>query len=399
MVPVSANFYMRALWRGVGGHCKQVDRAFSSKCPRCGSAAVPACRPHGTLTGLASPGASNPSPFSRGTCAQFGTGCSAQRSRSTEKQGGTPLAVTSPRPATSDVQRPNSSGTVVTEHAQRGALSGVNDAAEEEPASTSGGTTSEGGHRMSPLNIQMLSKTLHRQIFGDKEPQIPEFAVRMARDHLAAQGLGQAGSSVRPDVDLQLPLLRGKNIDEHFRIIARAQSQAYLEQATKLARCVLPCMPTKWQLTAGWTRYEEGREPMRVSHPDENALVLDVEVCVTESPRPILASAVSEKHWYSWVSERLVASDEDHYARQEESGLHDLIPLETLRGSTEPEGGAGAWQKRLVVGHNVSYDRARIKEQYLVKVREVVMPLVRDVYQHYFMPSCCITFYYVEDSY
>lgn len=67
---------------------------------------------------------------------------------------------------------------------------------------------------------------------------------------------------------------------------------------------------------------------------------------------------------YSWCSKRLI---EDRYTWSSDLTLSDLIPLETLANSTQPRG--GVWQERLVVGHNVSFDRAYIKEQYLLKVR------------------------------
>ena len=46
-----------------------------------------------------------------------------------------------------------------------------------------------------------------------------------------------------------------------------------------------------------------------------------------------------------------------------EPELADLIPLETKRGSTTLAG-----HKRLVIGHNVGFDRSFVKEQYLIQV-------------------------------
>lgn len=67
---------------------------------------------------------------------------------------------------------------------------------------------------------------------------------------------------------------------------------------------------------------------------------------------------------YSWCSKRLV---EDRYTWSSDLTLADLIPLETPTNSSQPRG--GEWQERLVVGHNVSFDRTHIKEQYFLKVR------------------------------
>lgn len=65
---------------------------------------------------------------------------------------------------------------------------------------------------------------------------------------------------------------------------------------------------------------------------------------------------------YSWCSKRLI---EDRYTWSSDLTLSDLIPLETPENSSQPRG--AVWQERLVVGHNVSFDRAHIKEQYLLK--------------------------------
>lgn len=66
---------------------------------------------------------------------------------------------------------------------------------------------------------------------------------------------------------------------------------------------------------------------------------------------------------YSWCSKRLI---EERYTWSSHLILADLIPLETPINSARPPG--GQWKERLIVGHNVSFDRSFIKEQYLLKV-------------------------------
>lgn len=66
---------------------------------------------------------------------------------------------------------------------------------------------------------------------------------------------------------------------------------------------------------------------------------------------------------YSWCSKRLI---EERYTWSKELTLADLIPLETPVNSARPPG--GQWKETLIVGHNVSFDRSYIKEQYLLKV-------------------------------
>lgn len=66
---------------------------------------------------------------------------------------------------------------------------------------------------------------------------------------------------------------------------------------------------------------------------------------------------------YSWCSKRLI---EERYSWSNQLTLADLIPLETPINPVHPP--ESQWKERLIVGHNVSFDRSYIKEQYLLKV-------------------------------
>lgn len=122
----------------------------------------------------------------------------------------------------------------------------------------------------------------------------------------------------------------------------------------------------EWSFTPGWTCYDpiEGVHP--VAYPEEDALVFDVEVCVPVSQVPVMATAVGAKCWYSWTSKKLV-----NLPRADVKGKKlspdEMIPLE----STGEDAGfdlSGKFKKpKIVIGHNVSYDRARIKEQYWIE--------------------------------
>ena len=93
--------------------------------------------------------------------------------------------------------------------------------------------------------------------------------------------------------------------------------------------------------------------------PLEDTYAFDVEVLVPAGPQPILAAAVSKEAWYSWAAAHLV--DEAAAAAPGPScggpggavSPSQLIPV-----------GEGA---RLIFGHNVSYDRARLTEEYSLR--------------------------------
>ena len=66
---------------------------------------------------------------------------------------------------------------------------------------------------------------------------------------------------------------------------------------------------------------------------------------------------------YSWCSDRLIKDKFIYGIRQ--ARQRDLIPMEASR-DTPPD--QTDWKPRFIVGHNVSYDRSYIREQYFIKV-------------------------------
>ncbi|XP_030376769.1 DNA polymerase subunit gamma-1, mitochondrial isoform X2 [Scaptodrosophila lebanonensis] len=218
------------------------------------------------------------------------------------------------------------------------------------------------------VKVQMISKNLHSQIF----PQAPRHyteeqvaAAKLYNAELLQHGIDITSTEPMPDVELKLPPLRGRNIEEHFYAIAKDQVEPYEELLLPLVECAqLPAKPKRWAFYAGWTAYDPvDGTATPVAQPLEQGLVFDVEVCVREGSAPILATAVSTERWYCWVSPKLTKHrlavadiplcDVDDMQRPHYK-LDELIPL----GSKGPG---------LIVGHNVSYDRARVREQYLIE--------------------------------
>ncbi|XP_004623348.1 DNA polymerase subunit gamma-1 [Octodon degus] len=225
------------------------------------------------------------------------------------------------------------------------------------------GSTSEGEQlRHNPLHIQMLSRGLHEQIFGCGEPEPDEAAVRRSVEHLQRHGLWGQAAAPLPDVELRLPPLYGGSLDQHFRLLAQKQSLPYLEAANSLLQAQPPPQPRSWAWAEGWTRYGPEGEAVPVAIPEERALVFDVEVCLAEGTCPTLAVAISPSAWYSWCSRRLV---EERYSWTSQLSPADLIPLEVSAGASSSI--QQDWREQLVVGHNVCFDRAHIREQYRIQ--------------------------------
>lgn len=162
-----------------------------------------------------------------------------------------------------------------------------------------------------------------------------------------------------PDIDIKLPPLKGSNIVEHFLEIGREQLAPYKQLIDTLVNEELPPMPTKWKMTEGWTRYDRDGNAVAVQYPEENALIFDVEVCMREGSAPTLACAVGPNHWYSWTCKSVIKIKRSFRKLQDGNPIRiyhtdEMIPMEA-DDSVEP---------KIIVGHNVSFDRARIRNQY-----------------------------------
>ncbi len=165
-------------------------------------------------------------------------------------------------------------------------------------------------------------------------------------------GLDPSQGSVLPDTKFQLPPLQGDDLSQHFHRIGMHASEPWLSNAKTLASATLPPKPQNWQIQSGWTKYyhradglsysEHVATPMHDGRPEE-MLVFDVETMPKYHPYAIMACAVTPNAWYSWVSPWLLGETTDP---------QQLIPF---GDPTSP---------RIVVGHNVSYDRIRLLEEY-----------------------------------
>ncbi|KAJ3220280.1 DNA-directed DNA polymerase gamma mip1 [Dinochytrium kinnereticum] len=160
-------------------------------------------------------------------------------------------------------------------------------------------------------------------------------------------------------IEFPLPSLasgEGGGLGRHFEVLGVEHSMEYRRLAGEFASKRLPKVPKKWEMKVGWTRYDEDG-PVSVEYPDADALVFDVETIVPEHPMAVMAVAASADKWYSWVSPRLLRKTGRATSRQasktrDQLSLDYLIPL------------GPSTKERIVVGHAVSYDRARVLEEY-----------------------------------
>ncbi|KAM7222468.1 DNA polymerase gamma, mitochondrial [Rhypophila decipiens] len=198
--------------------------------------------------------------------------------------------------------------------------------------------------RFNEIGVQQLSSHLYKQLFplGNTCPPSEEL-INLAKRHLAQHDLLNKNTDKSSPVAFDLPPLVGQTLDEHFHKLGVDAAEPFLTYAKQFAQSDLPEKPTEWVRRSGWTKYYPDGRTEAVSAPQGNVLTFDTEVMWKISPFAVMACAASPDAWYAWISPWLLGETEND---------RQLIPL------------GDATVDRVVVGHNVGYDRARILEEY-----------------------------------
>ncbi|EFP83203.2 uncharacterized protein PGTG_09156 [Puccinia graminis f. sp. tritici CRL 75-36-700-3] len=208
-------------------------------------------------------------------------------------------------------------------------------------------------HRNEPIvrnavGVQLLPRSIHRQIFPrDVFPPPSERAIQLSKEHLSRHGLAKGISDPIEAPLFSLPSLQGETIDQHFVSLGVDRSEPYLSNAKIFSLSELPSIPTNWSQLPGWTIYHSDGSFEAIDHPPESekALVMDVETFPAHTQCAIMATAVSSSSWYSWLSPWLVGKTDQP---------DNLIPMPSKT-------------HRLIVGHHVGFDRARIQQEYSLR--------------------------------
>lgn len=200
--------------------------------------------------------------------------------------------------------------------------------------------------RYNEVGVQQLSDRIFPQLFPDGPKPPPEDLVKLSIDHLTRHDLYGKNTDTSGPIAFELPELQGRTLDEHFYKLGMDSAKPHLQLAKDFARHNIPPKPKQWVQKSGWTKYYPNGQTEAVEAPNEEMLCFDVEVMYKESPFAVMACAASPTAWYSWLSPWLLGED---------TNMRQLIPL------GDPA------EDRVVVGHNIGYDRARVLEEYSLK--------------------------------
>ncbi|KAH7143972.1 DNA polymerase family A-domain-containing protein [Dactylonectria macrodidyma] len=200
--------------------------------------------------------------------------------------------------------------------------------------------------RHSEIGVQHLSSHVFKQIFPDGNKPAPPELVELAKDHLRRHDLLGKNTDKSDPIAFDLPPLQGRTLDEHFHRLGVDSAEPFFGYANEFARANPPPKPRKWVRRSGWTKYYPNGRTEQVDAPDETMLCFDTEVMWKESPFAVMACASSPTAWYAWLSPWLLGETKND---------RQLIPL------------GDPTKARVIVGHNVGFDRARILEEYDIK--------------------------------
>ncbi|KAI1212415.1 DNA polymerase family A [Annulohypoxylon truncatum] len=200
--------------------------------------------------------------------------------------------------------------------------------------------------RFNEIGVQQVSARIYDQVFpiGGEKP--PEELVKLSKDHLTRHDLLGKNTDNNAPIAFDVPKLQGQTLDEHFYKLGIDCAEPFLSKAKEFARQNVPPRPKKWVRQSGWTKYYPDGQTERLESPDADMLCFDVEVMWKESSFAVMACAMSPTNWYAWLSPWLLG--------ESESDRH-LVPL------------GDPTKDRIIVGHNIGYDRARILEEYDLK--------------------------------
>lgn len=197
--------------------------------------------------------------------------------------------------------------------------------------------------RFNQIGVQQLSDHVFSQVFPGKARVPNPDLVELSKEHLSRHDLlGKSQDAAEP-VAFDLPELQGQTLDEHFFKLGMDSSEPYLSLAKSYITAMSPDIPRKWIRRSGWTKYNSDGSWEPVDAPDESLLTFDTEVMWKEHSFAVMACAASPTAWYGWLSPWLLGETENHI---------QLVPL------GDPS------KPRVIIGHNIGYDRARILEEY-----------------------------------
>ena len=119
------------------------------------------------------------------------------------------------------------------------------------------------------FGVDLLPDNLNRRLFlGVKCKPPDEEQIEFSLSELEKFGLNSPGLKINlPDITNLLPVLKGRNVLDHFSNIGKQQTQPYLSILSPLLNASVPPAPRVWRIEPGWIRYGFDGSIERVNFP------------------------------------------------------------------------------------------------------------------------------------
>ncbi|CBA17726.1 putative mitochondrial DNA polymerase gamma homologue [Acaryochloris phage A-HIS1] len=194
------------------------------------------------------------------------------------------------------------------------------------------------------VGLPMIPTALHEKLFYER-PTVKRTVLGSVTSALREHGyeIPLDVPKNTPNVAPIIPDLLADTIEEHFELMADHVLGDFEKLLDNFRKADQPSPPTDFIISPRWTRYpHNGETPMSVDYPYETVNVFDTETFVKAGSFPIMAATVTASAWYIW--------------------LHPCLCSDAVK-TFEPEMISFGFGK-IIIGHNISYDRIRILEEY-----------------------------------
>jgi DNA polymerase gamma 1 len=204
--------------------------------------------------------------------------------------------------------------------------------------------------KLNSLGYAVLSDVMNSRVFGEGAIQTEPDEKHLRNVKQEMEKFGVEFPVKNPSnffiEDFSLPKLKADNIKDHFDAISKDVCGDKVSLMKDFAYTEVGDAPDKSQffLYAGWVKYPFNGEPEVVDGIEEDIAVYDCETFVKGSDfgHPILATAVTPEAYYIWMHPAFVN------------------PKLGYEPALVPIGG----KDKVLIAHNVAFDRARTQEAY-----------------------------------
>ena len=214
--------------------------------------------------------------------------------------------------------------------------------------------------RLSRLNIPLVNEAIDQNLFStvQKPERVTQTKLaRILQDYKQKEIFNETPSRDDGRLDmLKFPKLLTQSVVDHTDLAATRAIGDLMSKIEWIFCDPLPPRPVKFESTVGgWIRYNgDGSEA--IPFPPDDCLVFDTENIVAVGHVPVMNVAVSKTNWYSWINPKLFTDTLP--------GNKDLTPSDFIDFGDH---------EQILIGHNVAFDRAKIKNEYCLKSKKIFL--------------------------